>query len=440
VTIKESLDLQGLPSTVGIPARVGELASSDAPAVARLRTAGAIPIAKTNVAQALIFTETDNPVYGRTNNPWNPERSSGGSSGGEAAIVAAGGSPLGLGSDIGGSVRIPAAFCGVVGFRPSAGRVPDAGRLSVPLGQTGVASQVGLIARHVADIVGALSAINGEDLDDRPSTPFGDVRTVDLSRLRIAVVSEDGIFPPAPAYRRAVGEAARMLKNGGAAVATWRLPAPGRVMQLFHAALFGDRGAGMSRVTKGGKLDPRVKSVLNLARMPRPLLVAFGKILALAGQPSLAGGVRLFGHGTADQYWQTVEAIHDYRTAFLAALADDGRFDAVVLPAYAVPAVRHGATLNLPLAGIYTLIVNVLGFPAGVVPVTRVQPDEETERTKTRDVVVETARQSELASAGLPIAVQVMGKPWQDHVALAVMQAIQSAAKDRPDYPARPPL
>ena len=196
----------------------------------------------------------------------------------------------------------------------------------------------------------------------------------------------------------------------------------------------------MSRITRGGKRDGRVKLVLNLARMPRPLLAAFSRFLALTGQRSLASAVLLFGHGTADQYWQTVEAIHDYRSAFLAALAEDGPFDAVLFPAYAVPAVRHGAAMNLPVPGIYMVVANVLGFPAGVVPVTRVQPDEETERTKTRDVVIETARQSELSSAGLPVAVQVMAKPWRDDVALALMHAIQSAAKERPDYPARPPL
>ena len=337
-------------------------------------------------------------------------------------------------------MRVPAAFCGIVGFRPTAGRVPDTGRFSVPFGQTAIASQVGILAREVDDIVAGLAAINGEGLDHRPPAPLGDVDAVDVSRLRVAVVTEDGVFSPSPACRRAVGEAARMLRSAGATVATWRLPSPDTVMQLFHAALFGDRGAGMARVTSGGKRDPRVKLVLNLGRLPGPLGRAFSQVLRLVGQPSLAAGVRLFGRGTGDQYWQIVEAIHDYRGAFLAALARDGAFDAVLLPAYAVPAVRHGAAMNLPVPGTYMVAANVLGFPAGVVPVTKVEPGEETERTKTRDVVIETARQSELSSAGLPIAVQVMAKPWQDDVALALMRAIQSAAKARPDYPARPPL
>jgi fatty acid amide hydrolase len=114
VTIKECFDLAGTASTFGLPSRCNLIESADDPYVAALRAAGAIPIAKTNVPQLLIYTETDNPLYGRTNNPWNSERSCGGSSGGEAAVIAAGASPLGLGNDIGGSLRVPAAFWVVV--------------------------------------------------------------------------------------------------------------------------------------------------------------------------------------------------------------------------------------------------------------------------------------------------------------------------------------
>jgi fatty acid amide hydrolase len=113
VTIKECFDLAGTASTFGLATRRNAIESRDDPYVAALRAAGAIPIAKTNLPQLMIFTETDNPLYGRTNNPWDLERSCGGSSGGEAAVIAAGASPLGLGNDIGGSLRIPAAFCGI---------------------------------------------------------------------------------------------------------------------------------------------------------------------------------------------------------------------------------------------------------------------------------------------------------------------------------------
>src|ERR1051325_10486293 len=112
ITVKECLDVVGTPSTFGFASRAKDLATADEIHVARLRNAGAIVLGKTNVAQLLLFFESDNPVYGPTNNPWNLERTPGGSSGGEAAIIAAGGSALGIGTDLGGSIRVPAALCG----------------------------------------------------------------------------------------------------------------------------------------------------------------------------------------------------------------------------------------------------------------------------------------------------------------------------------------
>jgi fatty acid amide hydrolase len=120
ITIKEALDLEGTPSTFGSPSRANVLATQDDTYVARLRQAGAIILGKTNVAQILFYYESDNPLYGRTNNPWNLERTPGGSSGGEAAIIASGGAPLGLGTDIGGSLRVPATLCGIASIKPQA--------------------------------------------------------------------------------------------------------------------------------------------------------------------------------------------------------------------------------------------------------------------------------------------------------------------------------
>src|SRR5262249_59156318 len=126
---KECLDLTGTTSTFGIGSRRQHCAKADERHVARLRAAGAIVLGKTNVPQVLLSFETDNSVYGRTRNPWDLSRTPGGSSGGQAAIIAAGGVPIGLGTDLGGSNRVPAAFCGVVGFKPPSGRLPCEGRV-----------------------------------------------------------------------------------------------------------------------------------------------------------------------------------------------------------------------------------------------------------------------------------------------------------------------
>src|SRR5437773_7523723 len=183
ITIKECLDLEGTASTFGLSRLAANIATKDESHVARLRRVGAIVLGKTNAGQLLLMLETSNPVYGRTNNPWNPQRSSGGSSGGESAIIACGGSPLGVGTDLGGSCRVPAAFCGIAGFKPTKGRADDPGRYSVPPGERAVTSQIGLLARHVEDIALGLQTMLDDSGAIAPPAPLRDFRAVDLRTL-----------------------------------------------------------------------------------------------------------------------------------------------------------------------------------------------------------------------------------------------------------------
>jgi fatty acid amide hydrolase len=432
VTVKECLDLQGTPSTFGLKARAKVMATEDDPYVARLRTAGAIVLGKTNVSQVLMYTESDNPVYGRANNPWNVERTPGGSSGGQAAIIAAGGSALGLGTDIGGSLRIPAHYCGITSIRPTAGRTPDMGRYSVPIGQQAVASQTGPLAREVQDLALALDLINGAQV-------LGDFRGVDLSTLRVGVFADDGFFTPSPAVRRAVREAADILAAAGAKVISWQPPAPARAMGLWLGVVTADKGRAMRRLLRGEKADPRIGSLLKLAALPGFMQALVGKLAGAFGQKTLAATARSLGDGTAGGYWRTVQAQVDYQEEWRRALDRDA-IDLVLYPAYGVPAVLHGANNNLPTTGSYALLAPVLGYPTGVVMVTRVRADEESDRPASKDTAERTARASEEGSAGLPIGVQVMARAWRDDVALAAMAAVQAAARQRVDYPAPPPV
>ena len=443
VTIKECFDLAGTASTFGLPARRAVIESGDDPHVAALRAAGAIPLAKSNVPQLLIFTESDNPLYGRTNNPWDPERSCGGSSGGEAALIAAGASPLGLGNDIGGSLRIPAAFCGIAAIRPTAGRTPDHCAHGLPIGQRAIVSQAGPMARHVEDLTLALGVLDrARDPLVDPGPALGDPAVVDVTRLRFASFTDDGEFPVAPAARRAVEEAAQMLSAAGATAVAWQPPDLGAASDLFFACLSADRGRAFLRMLRGNPKDPRIRSLMLTARMPPWLRGLMSFVLAAFGQRHSATLLRRFASGSADDYWRAVEAMMNWRRAFVRSLdaAEGGPIDLVLCPAYAVPAQRHGASLLMPLPGAYAPLVPVIGFPAGVVPVTRVRAGEESERKVTRDVVERVARDSERGSAGLPIAVQVIARPWRDHVALAAMMTIEAAARKQPDYPLRPDL
>ena len=443
ITVKESLDLAGTPATFGIQALATNIAAEDGLYVQRMRQAGAIVLGKTNVAQALLYFESDNPVYGRTNNPWNPARTSGGSSGGEGAIIAAGGSPLGIGTDIGGSLRVPATFNGVASLKPTSGRTPDPGRYSIPIGQRAVVSQVGALARTSDDVALAIEVLNGGRAPAvEPPLPLGDPASVDVAKLRIAYYTDDGTLAVAPAVRRAVIEAAGMLAGRGAQVLEWRPPDVSHAVDIFYGLLSADGGAILIGVLRGNQKDPRIAQLLTLASAPAPMLAAVRGLLRATGQRRTLEVARNFGQRRAADYWRLVEAQMAYQRRFLTALDrdDSGPFDVIICPACAVPAIPHGASKDLLTAGGYDVLYNLLGYPAGVVPVTRVQEGEETARKRSRDRVERAARAAEQGSAGLPIGVQVVARPWREHVALAAMRAIEEDARKRADFPTMPSL
>jgi fatty acid amide hydrolase len=400
--------------------------------VAALRTAGAIIVGKTNVSQLLLFFESDNPLHGMTRNPWDPERTPGGSSGGEAAIIAAGGSPLGLGTDIGGSVRNPAAFCGIASLKPTAGRMPDLGRSSVPIGQQAITSQIGVLARRVADVALGIRIASGGDQPFEPVPALRDPGAVDLAGLRVGWFADDGVFPPTPAARRAVHEAVEALARRGARVVGWQPPEPELVEALFFGILAGDRFDGGRRVLGNSPRDPRIKLLEDSLNKPRALV---NLALIATRRERTRRIVRHLGPYDTASYWRRVEQLLDYRERALAALAD---LDVVVSPAAGLPALRHGASSDVSDMGIYTALYNVLGWPAGVVPWTRVRAGEESDRPASKDPCFIAARETERGAAGLPIGVQVAARPWRDHVVLAVMEALEAAAIAGADRPVTP--
>jgi amidase len=216
VTVKENHDLAGTPTTLGVRALAGQLADQDAPAVARLRAAGAIPIARTNLPDLLLRWHTDSSLHGATRNPWDPARTPGGSSGGDAVAVATGMAPLGLGSDLGGSLRVPALANGVAALRPTPGRVPFAGAPSRPPGMTQQLFAVpGPIGRDVADLRAALEVLAGPHPADPWSLPVPlDDPADPPARRRVAVTLDPG-GGVNPIVAEGVGRAAEALERAG---------------------------------------------------------------------------------------------------------------------------------------------------------------------------------------------------------------------------------
>ena len=216
-TAKDVFDTAGVETSVGVPERVGMVPSEDAVAIARMRQAGAILLGKTNVPPGGSGGVTDNAVYGRTNNPYAFARSPAGSSGGEAAIQGAGGSPVGLGSDSGGSLRVPAHFCGVAALKPTSGRIPNTGAFEQPGGLSDTRTQIGPLSRYVEDLALAFEIVAGSDGRDSGVVPMpvGDPDAVELRDSRVAFYTDDGSTPTTRDTVAAVRDAADALAAAG---------------------------------------------------------------------------------------------------------------------------------------------------------------------------------------------------------------------------------
>ena len=379
MTVKDSHDAEGVVSTGGALGRRDYVPDADATAVARMRAAGAIVLGKTNTPELTLSFETDNLVYGRTNNPYDPSRTPGGSSGGAGAIIAAGGSPLDLGTDTGGSIRVPSAFCGIAGLKPTSGRVPRTGHI-VPWGLGGMDSltTIGPMARRVEDLRLVLPIIAGPDGID-PSihaVPLDDPDALSLSDLRVAYFADNGAVSPTAEVEAALRSAAAALADAGATVVE---DMPSGIADSDLSVLTADGGAGVRRlVAKTGstRVHPRMMRFVERAE-PVP----------------------------TSEYTALLERMDAFRSRMLSFMRN---YDAILSPVRPWPALPHGETLTAEAsaANLYTSAFNTTGWPGAVVRVGA---------SKTED------------GAELPIGVQAMARPWREDVALALAAALESA-------------
>jgi Asp-tRNA(Asn)/Glu-tRNA(Gln) amidotransferase A subunit family amidase len=445
VTIKDQFDVNGVPTTFGVARLRDHRARADGAMVAALRRAGAIVLGKTNVPQTLVMWETDNPLYGRTRNPWDPERTPGGSSGGEAAVVAAGGSPLGLGGDLGGSLRVPAAWCGIHALKPTARLLPiDPAPIRSASGLEGIVAAAGPMARSVADLTLAMRVMVdymvNHPTGTNPPVPFREPDRVDVSQLRIALLPQIGDWRPSPAIRRALKEAAAALQARGAAVEEWTTaPDTHEGAHLLFKSGGTDGFDWLTQILGDERPLPLIKPMVRLTSMPAAAIPVVARLLGAMGHAHLSSMLRSARNRRADGVMNILGDRMAYERRFLEAL-DLGGFDAILCPALPLPAVRHGDTADLANFASSAFLFNVLGMPAGVVPITRVGPDEESDRPASKDKAEQRARASEQGSAGLPVAVQLAARHWREDIVLAVMAALEDDFRQRPDYPAHPPL
>lgn len=430
VSIKDQFEVFGTPSTRGLPSRAEHRSTREGPLLARLRAAGAVPFVRTNVPVMLMETETHNPLYGRTNNPYDLERTPGGSSGGEGALLAARGTPLGLGADIGGSLRLPAHYCGIATIKPTSHRLPWGDNPpEFDEWQEAIVPQCGPMARTVADVALGFRVLaqRTDGLAAEPSVPpvpVWDPADVDVAGLTVAVCEDDGGTTPSPAVRRAVREAAAALSGAGARVVAWDPVPAEEVYDLYAGLLGGDGFRHLRRAIGDDPLSPVTRLLTVAGRIPRRMATGMGAVLAGLGQRGAAVTLRNAGGRTFHEYSDLLLARKQLLRRVAHAFHDGP--DVLLMPPQALPALRHGAFRDLTWTSSTTFFANLTGLPAGVVPVTTVRAGEETDRSPGVDLVERLARRNERGTAGLPVGVQVLAPWWQEHVVLAAMATIEA--------------
>jgi amidase len=374
-TIKDSLDTKDAITTWGTKGRANFRPGADASSVARLREAGGILLGKTNTPEFTLFFETDNLVYGRTSNPYDITRTAGGSSGGAAALLACNAIPFDLGTDTGGSIRLPAHFAGVCGIKPTTGRVPCTGNALPTSGLLAPLTQVGPMGRFIDDLAYLLPIISGPDLIDQATVAceLKDYREVDLKNLRMGFHTDNGIKTPSPEITDNLNEVIDLFREHGWNPLEVR-PTGIEMADLITRRLFAAEGGLM------------VENLLDDSRTEET--TAYIQSYLTAQRASSI---------TNRDFAQLISLWHNYQSSMLEYFANH---DVLICPVNADTAVPHNSTKDLS-GYTYTSAYNLTGWPGVVV------------RTGT-------------SNSGLPIGTQIISSPFREDIALAVAHWLET--------------
>jgi len=380
LTIKDTIDAKGLRMTSGSSLLAHNVADRDATAVARLKSAGAIIIGKTNVAEMAAYYESDNRVFGRTNNPYDLNRTAGGSSGGEAAAIAACLSPAGIGSDLAGSVRLPAHFCGIAALKPTSGRVPVDGHTPVVAGPLLLGDSFGPMARTVDDLMLLFDVI----ADKQPNE--GADQDVDSDRHAVWYV-DDGVSPVDEETARAVQRSVAVLSDAGWKIKQETPPAVSKGFELWRN-LFSAYVANQFAEAYRGREDE-----------------AGPQVAAILGRNRKTNASREARIDSAENLASAIVERERRREELLRWMK---RTPIIIAPVGATSAWLHGTqrlevnkqSISVFRAFSYSQTFNVFGFPSVAVPAGR-------------------------TAEGLPIGVQIIGRPFAEHAVLSVASLIE---------------
>ncbi|XP_054458233.1 fatty-acid amide hydrolase 1 [Anoplopoma fimbria] len=436
VSIKENYAYKNHDSSCGIILNLDQPVQEDSVIVEVLKRQGAIPFVKTNLPQALLNYDCGNPIYGQTVNPHNLQKTPGGSSGGEGALIGGGGSVLGFGSDIAGSIRIPASFCGICGLKPTSGRLSAQGLRSIYRGQKSVLSSPGPMARDVDSLALGMQALLCDhmfSLDPTvPPLPFNMQVYQSSKPLRIGYMESDGYSQPSPSMARGIREVKALLEQAGHTLVPYSpLKISYVIDELFLKGVMADGSTSLIEKLEGSPLDPCLGPQVAPCYLPKWLKKTLSFLLKPLSPRGSAMLSSICGVSSVQNLWKQHAAVEDYIRETIAEWRRcniDVLLCPVIGPAYNLFYCGR-LTSVIPYTGLY----NLLNFPAGVVTVSTVTAEDEEElrhfKGIQKDYWDKLFKQAVTGGEGLPVAVQCVALPWQDELCLRFMKEVEQLVK-----------
>ena len=430
ISVKDHYGMKGFTSSCGLAWKLNYPDTEDAVLVQLLVDQGAIPFVRSNVCQGMMWIESSNQIYGVCCNPWDKTRTTGGSSGGEGGLVAARASPLGIGSDIGGSIRVPASFCGVYGFKATPKRVSTRGIYSSSLKniecfESAVKCSYGPIGRCVDDLILIMRAWLCERHFYADPTVVPLVFSYEVmdstKRLKIGYFTHIPGFPVADCIKKAVQKCADSLHD--CEIVPYSFPNPIKLIFSF-LEIFGSNCTNDFEEMLLGE-DPEAYYKLLIFSAHHPYLSkAVLSLLKRFGNERLANFFD-FEEGISaeeflDKYRNSQELLHEVVKDW-----EKNEIDAVICPAIGLVAPQHGLTVDIAPCVSYSFIMNLLGLPAGVVPAGTVKAGEDFYADEENDLLTHACNQVMSGSQGLPYSVQVISLPYKDELVLKVMKKVE---------------
>ncbi|GJE91018.1 amidase signature enzyme [Phanerochaete sordida] len=445
VSFKDIFDISGYDSSMGHTSEAHKPAQEDAELVRLVREAGGIPFVKTNVPQTLMFFECVNPTWGRTLNPYSADHTSGGSSGGEGALLAMDGSALGWGSDIGGSLRIPASFCGIYSLKPGHGRLSTGGAKENMPGFDAVKTVVGPMGRSVADIELACRVGFGQESENYDPAPIP-YRNVKLrEKLKFGYYVNDGFIRSSPASRRAVLETVEALRREGHECVEFAIPDMLKAINIFLSLTLAD---GNKTLFSPIRQDPRQPELTTMAIGPEMYdwtrsLITWA-LRNVMGDAAIADIMSACKPTTVNEFWSVIDQQKAFIRKINKEVWEKYEFDGIIAPVLPIPPLPHQSVMYIASIACASFFYNVADSPVGTVPVTRVNPELDglTDEWRNQPIVSSPMLEGLLYKgdkaiynvekmSGLPVGVQVVGRKWGEEKVVEMMKVVDGALGKR---------